>query len=190
MEIQRFKCSHCDEWHEGLPALAYKTPEYYNELSDIERKEIAKIGKDFCEIKYPNQVNRFIRVVLFQKVNDFEGTLDYGLWVSLSEENFTDYWDNFNEDEHEAEYFGWLSSSIHGYEATTKIPVTVFVSKGNQRPEIVPHKDFKHQFVKDYYNGITYELAKRKVARLYSKDKPVKEKLSMFDKFEKWLNLN
>jgi hypothetical protein len=89
--------------------------------------------------------------------------LDYGLWVSLSEKNFQDYTDNFNNDNYETCYFGWLSNSIPGYEGTTKIPATVFTRTGNQRPEIVPHKDCEHPFVKDYYNGITREEAERRI---------------------------
>jgi hypothetical protein len=30
---------------------------------------------------------------------------------------------------------------------------------GNDRPEIFPHEDFDHPFVRDYYNGIRLHLS-------------------------------
>ena len=50
-------------------------------------------------------------------------------------------------------YFGWLSSVIPEYEFRQSIPMTVFTKTENQRSDIVPHKDFDHPFVRDYYSG-------------------------------------
>ncbi len=43
------------------------------------------------------------------------------------------------------------------------IPCNVITKSGNDRPEIFPHEDFDHQFVKDFYNGITKKEAIRRV---------------------------
>jgi hypothetical protein len=52
------------------------------------------------------------------------------------------------------------------YEFKVSIPMTVFTRVGNQRPEIVPHRDFDHPFVKDYCNGITKEEAERRIREM------------------------
>ncbi|GAA0534639.1 hypothetical protein GCM10009415_15270 [Chitinophaga japonensis] len=135
-------------------------------MSDDEKREIGKIGSDLCVINYSDQTDRFIRCVLFLKVNDHCEDLQYGLWVSLSEKSFQDYKDNFDNPDHEAMYFGWLSSTLLDYDDTCGIPTTIFTKKGSQRSEIVPHKDFEHQFVTDYYNGITKEEAERRIRKM------------------------
>jgi hypothetical protein len=162
----KYTCNICGQEHEQYPALAFSSPFHYNILSEDDKQKIAELSSDFCIIKYPDQTDRFIRGTLTQKVIDNCEDLDYGVWVSLSEKNFQDYSDNYNNASYETTYFGWLSSSIPNYEDTIKIPTTVFTRTGNQRPEIVPHKDFDHPFVKDYYNGITKEEAEKRIKEM------------------------
>lgn len=158
-----FKCSECGETHENWPALAYNSPTSYHNLSETEKEKIGKIDADFCVIEYQDQTDRFIRVVLNQKVINYFDTLEYGLWVSLSEKSFANYSENYNNKNHETEYFGWLNSHLPNYDNTKSIPMNVITKKGNTRPEIFPHKDFEHQFVKDYYNGITKNEAEKRI---------------------------
>ena len=161
--IEKYICNCCGQEHFNWPALAYISPTHYNDLTQDDKNNIAELRSDFCVIKYSDKEDRFIRCTLTQKINDHCENLEYGLWVSLSEKNFQDYSDNYHNDNHEVKYFGWLSNSLPGYEDTTKIPTTVFTKSGNDRPEIVPHEDFVHQFVKDYYNGITKIEAERRI---------------------------
>ena len=163
---EKYICKNCGQEHDDWPALAYSSPTFYNDLSDTDKESIAELSSDFCVIKHPDQTDRFIRCSLTQKVNDHCEELQYGLWVSLSEKSFQDYADNFNNDNHETKYFGWLSNKLPDYEDTTKIPTTVFTKTGNNRPEIIPHEDFDHQFVKDYYNGITKKEAERRISEM------------------------
>lgn len=162
----RFKCSECGEIHEEWPALTFNSPTNYLDLTDWEKENIAKINLDFCTINHEEQTDRFIRVTLFQKVIDFPHTLHYGIWVSLSEKSFDDYSANFKNENHETQYFGWLCNNIPEYEQTLAIPTTVFTKKGNNRPEIVPHQDFDHPFVLDYYNGITKNEAEKRIKQM------------------------
>lgn len=159
----KFTCNCCGEEHESWPAITYSSPSSYSNLSPQEKEEIAVIGEDFCVIKYPDQVDRFIRVVFVQKVNDHCQNLEYGFWVSLSEKSFDDYLENFDNQIEERHYFGWLCNYIPQYEFSNSIPTTVITKEGNLRPEIVPHDDFDHPFVKDYYNGITKEEAEKRI---------------------------
>jgi len=128
---------------------------------------MAELSSDFCIIRHPDQIDRYIRCTLTQKVIDHCEDLEYGLWVSLSEKSFQDYSDNFKNENHETRYFGWLSSELPDYDFNENIPTTVFTRTGNQRPEIVPHKDFEHPFVSDYYNGISKEEAERRILAMF-----------------------
>ena len=159
----KYTCSCCGQEHNEWPALTFKSPDNYDALSPEEKENIAEIGSDFCVIKNLDQTDRFIRCTLMQKVNDHCEYLNYGIWVSLSEKSYNDYSDNYNNENHETTYFGWLSNEIPEYEFKTSIPTTVFTRIGNKRPEIVPHEDFDHPFVKDYYNGISKQEAERRI---------------------------
>lgn len=164
MNTIKFTCSCCGKEHEEWPALTYVSPTNYDALSDEDKDRIGEIDSDLCMIKHADQADRFIRCTLTQKVKDHCEDLEYGLWVSLSEKSFANYLENFENEQHETMYFGWLSNSLPEYDFSNgSIPTTVFTRTGNSRPEIVPHEDFDHPFVYDYYNGISKEEAERRI---------------------------
>ncbi|WP_298348347.1 DUF2199 domain-containing protein [uncultured Dokdonia sp.] len=165
----KFDCSKCGKAHSEWPALGYISPDNYHNLIEKEKAELAILNSDFCEIHYEDQIDRFIRVTLTQKVNSSCQNLDYGLWVSLSEKSYSDYKENFNNTHHETGYFGWLCSNIASYESTSSIPCDVITKGGNERPEILPHKDFEHPFVQDYYNGISKMEAESRIRDMLKK---------------------
>ncbi|MEM6684442.1 MAG: DUF2199 domain-containing protein [Bacteroidota bacterium] len=158
-----FACPDCNNDQVEWPALTFKAPDNYHLLSEQEKAEFGKLDTDFCEIHYEDQIDRFIRVTLIQKVNDTEDNLHYGLWVSLSEKSYLDYSSNFTNENHETGYFGWLCNTIPEYENTMSIPCDVLTKTGNDRPEIFPHQSFDHPFVSDYYGGITKEEAEQRI---------------------------
>lgn len=156
-------CECCGKRHEDWPSLAFTAPDNYNLLSQEDKDTIAELTSDFCVINYPDQTDRFIRVVLVQKVIDHCDDLHYGLWVSLSSKSFKEYSNNFDNETHNTRYFGWLSNCLAPYEFNEFIPTTVVTQLNNLRPEIFPHKDFDHPFVYDYYNGITKAEAEKRI---------------------------
>ena len=165
----KFKCDCCGKEHEEWPALTFISPDNYDRLSDSDKENIAELNTDFCTIKHDEQIDRFIRCTLTLKVNDHCEDLDYGLWVSLSEKSFQDYSENFDNENHETQYFGWLCNDIAEYTFEDSIPTTVVTRKGTSRPEIFPHENFDHPFVHDYYNGITKEEAERRITAMLDK---------------------
>jgi hypothetical protein len=159
----KYTCSCCGKEHEEWPALTYTSPTNYDTLPEEDRQKFGELGSDFCIIRHPDQTERYIRCTLTQKVIDHCENMEYGLWVSLSEKSFQDYSENYLNENHDKEYFGWLSNDLPGYEFSESIPTTVFTRTGNQRPEIIPHENFDHPFVHDYYNGITKVEAERRI---------------------------
>lgn len=162
----KLTCSSCGKEHEEWPALTFIAPDNYDALSDEDKNKIAKLSSDFCEIKHLDQIDRFIRCTLFQKVNNHCQDLDYGVWVSLSEKSFEDYKANFDNKNYETQYFGWLCNNIPGYSFEESIPTTVVTRIDGARPAIFPHKNFEHDFVKDFYNGITKIEAEKRIANM------------------------
>ncbi|HNP24741.1 MAG TPA: DUF2199 domain-containing protein [Panacibacter sp.] len=163
-EKTRYTCAKCGQVHDEWPALAFESPTSYNVLPKSTKEEIGELTNDFCIVRHPEQTDRFIRGTLTIKVNNHCEDLEYGLWVSLSEKSFQDYSVNFGNPNYEARYFGWLSNDIPEYETTEdSIPTTVFTRKDGLRPEIVPHKNFDHQLVRDYFEGITTAEADKRI---------------------------
>ena len=58
------KCKVCGQIHDDWPALTFSIQSSYHELTESERESITKIDSDFCEIKYEDQIDKFIRVTL------------------------------------------------------------------------------------------------------------------------------
>jgi len=164
VKVTSYTCTCCGKQKHDWPAISYGEPDYYGNLSDEQRQDIAELKSDTCIIAYEDETNYFIRCVLFQDIIDSDEQLHYGLWVSLSQKNFNDYIAHFDEDDREGGYFGWISNNLLGYDNTTTIPSDVYLGKNGQRLEIVPHSGFDHPFVKDYYNGITIEEAHKRIA--------------------------
>ncbi|HEV7782406.1 MAG TPA: DUF2199 domain-containing protein [Chitinophagaceae bacterium] len=162
----KYICSCCGKEHEQWPALAYTSPSNYDNLSEEDKQKIGTLDKDFCTITYPDKTDKFIRCTLSQEIIDHCETLEYGLWVSLSDKSYQDYSNNFGNENHETKYFGWLCNDLPDYEFEESIPTTVFTRPGNHRPEIVPHEGFDHPFVTDYYNGITKLEAEKRIRNM------------------------
>ncbi len=159
----QFKCSQCGEVHNTWPSLAYGAPCFYSQLNEQEKNDIATLDSDFCQIKWSEQTDRFIRTTLVIPVNNFELDLEYGLWVSLSEESFNNYSDNYNRTDHETGYFGWISNKLLGYDDTLSVPTDVNTQLGTIRPLLNLHRDHEHPLVTDFINGITKEEAERRI---------------------------
>ncbi|WP_295127732.1 DUF2199 domain-containing protein [uncultured Chitinophaga sp.] len=160
-----YTCSACGKEHADWPALAFSSPFHYNCLTEEDKRSLAQIDTDFCVITYPDQTDRFIRCVLIMPVNDHCESLHYGLWVSLSEKSFEDYKRNYGNSDHETSYFGWLSNGLPGCDFVS-VPMTVYTQKNGSRPLIVPHKDFAHPLVTDYYGGITKKEAEHRISMM------------------------
>ncbi len=163
----RYTCSICGNEHDEWPAIAWGAPASYSELTEDEKRMYGVITDDYCVITYPDQTDRFIRAVLYQQVIDNCQTLDYGVWVSLSEKSFEDYKNRYNTiDNRDARYFGYLNTVPSPYEFYNGIKTDVVVSNRTNRPEVIPHQidQMDIPFICDYYNGISTQEVLRRLA--------------------------
>lgn len=165
----QYTCSQCGKIHNNWPALTYGAPWFYSQLSEQDKSDIAKLDSDFCQIRWDEQTDRFIRTTLVIPVNNLELGLEYGLWVSLSEASFANYLDNYERTDHETGYFGWISNKLLGYEDTLNVPTDVNTQLGNTRPLLNLHRHHEHPLVSDFINGITKEEAERRIHEMLKK---------------------
>lgn len=170
-----FHCDACGEHHDGShgggddwPALSFHRPDPYLELTP-EEQERAHADDDLVVIDWGDQVDRFIRVTLSLPVIGHQRTLEYGPWVSLSEQSFTDYVDHWDDPDHHAHYFGWLSTAIPGYEFPQPLAMRV-TTRGDLRPFLEPDPEVDHPLVRDFYDGISYEEAELRIRSLLLED--------------------
>ena len=169
-----------DKGQEAYPALAFIAPKPYADFFNGQpilnqtfpkNKHGAqgKLAEDHCVITYPDQSDHFIRVTLTQKIVDDNQDLEYGLWVSVSAENYQKYiageWNQHTEDK---TYGGYLCNSLPGYDLPTYgTPCAIVLKEPHQRPEIVPSPHHTSQFVLDYWAGIDKTEALKRIRNFY-----------------------
>ncbi|MBL8159995.1 DUF2199 domain-containing protein [Candidatus Saccharibacteria bacterium] len=154
-------CSHCGQLIQGqLPALAFAAPAAWND--NDEHKYGYSLGSDFCTID--NQYF-FIRVVLRIPIIDSEDSLEWGVWVSLSEKNFKRYGKVYGTDAEleEEPYFGWLANELPTYPDCSRIETYAHLRGGGLRPMLELNHDNLHPLCQDQHNGVSlgraHELA-------------------------------
>ena len=96
--IFSFKCTSCGEIHEGSPSFAFKAPDPWVEQSD-EIRENGKLGEDFCYYEDADGLHYFARVIIEIPIHGIEEGFMWGVWVSLSKESYTHYFEHFDEPE-------------------------------------------------------------------------------------------
>lgn len=89
--IFAFRCTCCEEVHEGSPSFGYRMVDQYAGLSDEQQATMGRLSEDFCTITRGDGVDHFIRAVLEVPIRGVEEPFLWGVWVSLSEKSFNRY---------------------------------------------------------------------------------------------------
>jgi hypothetical protein len=154
--IFSYKCSSCEEIHEGSPNFAFQFPDQYASLSEQERSaKNVHVESDFCNV----DENYFIRVCLDIPIVGVEDPFTWGVWVSLKKENFFKYWASFNEPQISERYFGWFCNSLPFYPKTLSLKTMVTTHFDGSRPTIELEEDSDHPLAIDYRSGISIARA-------------------------------
>ena len=142
MDMGEWQCTCCNAVHSGLPDLATtypdiagvpKTPELNSALSLKENF----LSEDFCVL---NGEHFFIRTILKFQVNGLGKEFGFGVWSSLSRENFEHYIENFDQGLPEGEelsWFSWFMTSLNYFEETFKAKTSVIPQPNRQRPTVL-----------------------------------------------------
>lgn len=158
-----FRCTTCDEEHEGLPDLGCDAPDPYLEVPEEEREKRTTYSLDRCTVlDEDGEEHFFIRGVAFIPIKGQSEPFGVGVWVSQSEANF----DRYLDDEEEMEpTFGWLANRLAFYEDSTFLLKTRVHFSGEGKRPTIELEPTDHPFAVDQREGITLERAWKIVHR-------------------------
>lgn len=157
-----FKCACCDEIINGIPTFGWDYPIAYLDVPEEKRDEDVFLTEDLCVI---DDKWFFVRGCIEIPVVGYEDPFIWGVWVSLSEENFMEFQDLLGVEKraHFGPYFGWLSAYIDLYPDTENLKTMVHIRDNGNRPYI-ELEPTDHPLALEQKNGITIE----RVAEIYA----------------------
>jgi len=166
----RWKCNTCEEWHTG-PCLdfSYSSPAYWSaeneEANQINRfnsgsEELPTnlLDEDICIL---DGEHYFVRGILPLPIMGTSETFRWGVWGSLSLENFKKLI-AMDDDPKRVELepmFSWLSNYIDEYPETRNLKMYAHIQEPGSRP-IFELEPTDHPLSQEYHHGITPERVK------------------------------
>jgi hypothetical protein len=159
-----FECVTCGEYHVGMPSFGWDYPVQYLLIAEQERERRIELSSDACVI---DEKWFFVRGCLEIPVREHEEPFSWGVWCSLSEENFQRYEKLFDRVAREAgeSFFGWLCSAIPGYPDTQQLKTMVRVRPWPTRP-LVHLEPTNHPLAVEQREGLTVERAREIAERI------------------------
>jgi hypothetical protein len=159
----RWKCSRCDEWHDG-PCLdfGYDSPFYWREeLADDERiigdRRASFLDSEFCAV---DDEHFFVRGLIHLPILGTGESLRWGVWGSLNRENFEKL--RTLPETEAAELppmFSWLSTKLPDYPDTLNLKMYAHPQLHNERPYF-RLEETDHPLAQEYRHGIAPERVK------------------------------
>ena len=166
MDPVTFRCSCCGRVITGLPDLAYDAPDHYHQLPEPERTVRARLSSDLCTI---DDEDHFVRGVCLLPVQGTDQTFGFGVWVSLSHENFRRYAETFEDDDQSklGTLFGWLCNRIPTYPDTVNLQTAVVPQDLRARPQVwIGEAHTAHPLYIEQQSGIT----KKRLGKIYASE--------------------
>lgn len=150
-----FTCAQCGESHNGLFDLACAAPAPYLEATEAERARDFELSDDLCVW---NGEHFFVRAVLPIPVHGLDDFFAYGVWSSLSPENFALYKAHWEEPAAEGlgPWFGWFSNRLEGYPDSRNLKSRVHPRDGGERP-LIELEPTDHALALEQRRGISVE---------------------------------
>jgi hypothetical protein len=166
MQPFAFTCPCCGRQVVDLPELGYDAPVYYAAIPEAERPQRATLTSDLCTI---DDEDFFIRAVCRVPIKERARDYGWGIWVSLSRENFKRYRDSYDAPDQSkiGPMFGWFSNALPDYPDTTKLQTTVVPQDGNQRPLVyINDANADHPLYVEQHEGIS----ETRLAQIYARN--------------------
>lgn len=132
-------CAGCyDEIRKDNTRREKGTAEPFMEADSPSLMEDALAGATRTEETLVADGDHFVRVCLELPVTDGSGPLVYGVWVTLSEENFAEFTSRLKAPDRfqDGPYFGWFSNSLPGWPETLELKTRVHLRPPPLRPVI------------------------------------------------------
>ncbi len=155
--IFSFRCNSCGEVHEGSPSFAFSAPSPYLEQPP-EVQQAGGLGSDVCHYEDEDGPHYFIRTCLEVPIHGVTDPFLWGVWVSLSAENYQRYLDTCNQPDPTDRYFGWFCNYLPCYENTYALKTRVHTRVGDERP-LIELERTEHPLTVDFHDGISVARA-------------------------------
>lgn len=140
MQPVHYFCPDCDHPHFDIPAIARIYPDIIAEKIHRDLPWRLQVGDDICRVLYPKPRRNFIRANLDIPVIGETEPLQYGLWVELSDQDFTRY--QRSERQNIALVLeGRLANEAPDFPGTFDIPVRLVTRPFPLRPLLHPIED-------------------------------------------------
>ena len=141
-----------------MPSVGWDYPVQYLLVPEEERDRRVELSSDACVI---DGKWFFVRGCLEIAVRDHEEPFSWGVWCSLSQDNFLRYGELYENVTREAgeSFFGWLCSAIPGYPNTQQMKTMVRVRPYPTRP-YVELEPTSHPLALEQREGITVARAR------------------------------
>ena len=167
----RWKCGSCEEWHTGACLdFSYDAPYYWlaeHESANQRARLLPRsanqpatfLDEDLCAIE---DDDFFVRGVIHLPIIGTAETLRWGVWGSLSRENFQTLRSMRGNSKliELPPMFSWLSSQLPEYSNTLNLRMHAHVQEPDRRPRFeLALTD--HPLAQEYHTGITPERVKQ-----------------------------
>ncbi|MEQ1617459.1 MAG: DUF2199 domain-containing protein [Terricaulis sp.] len=158
--MMTFICSVCGGEHSELPALALFRPDHWLSFSPEQQLE-GELTSDWCMTP---DGHYFVRCSLLLPIDGApDRTFAFGVWSSLSEDNFKHYVLAFNDKGQSklGNMFGWLSNELPGdFAGSLHLKCQVWPQDDRQRP-LIELEPTDHPLARAQREGISFEYAQR-----------------------------
>jgi hypothetical protein len=133
--VENWTCSSCGEIHSGVPGYSFDAPWPWYATSQDERVAHGVLTADYCILR---NEDFFVRGCLEVSVTDQIEPFIWGVWVSLSHDNFKRARNLASHPSRTKEqpHFGWLSSRIQIFPDTLLLKTRVHSRSVGTRPYI------------------------------------------------------
>ncbi|MFR9756314.1 DUF2199 domain-containing protein [Streptomyces sp. TR06-5] len=147
-----FTCTCCGKRHGELPMNYFAAAPYVWDPSFADAPDCL-LSADQCVIRAQHY---FVRGLIEIPVIGGDEVFSWGVWVSLSRDNFSragDLWDTPGR-ESEKPYFGWLTTELPTYPSTLDLKTHVHTRPVGERP-LVELEPTGHPLAVEQRTGIT-----------------------------------
>lgn len=155
----RFTCACCGERKSGLPELSFRGPVQIGDAKGDPNYEVLQHGEDLCRIRIEGEEYFWIRALLPLRINDTGDTWSYGVWTTISGENFKRYDETFKEEQRDlGTMFGYLSNSLPGVPDSLSMILHIVPGAPGKRPWLlIQRPDDPHPLFDAQQDGITVD---------------------------------
>lgn len=165
-----FYCEGCGRRHEGTdgsehnpwPLIEYLRPEAYLRMSPWERLFRTRSTDWLCLIDNGRSVDCYLTGYLSLPVQGEEALLVLQPWVHVSQSDYLDLVEHWEDPGFRGDYRGTLASEIPGHADSLTVPVRV-AAPGRLPPLIVPEPGSCHALAEEVQDGVSRREAELRI---------------------------